>query len=194
MKKKLFATILGVALVLPFSAQAAGGGYAGAAFGQSTYDIDDTGLTATSRDETGNALKLYGGYAFNQNWGVEGGYANLGTMRNVYTESGINVGTTVKSYSVYVAGTGTLPLNDQFSLFGKLGLTTNHASISATATGSGGSATVSDSDSKASTMFGIGASYAFTKNLALTMEYENFGKSAEDVETQMWSLGVRFKF
>jgi OOP family OmpA-OmpF porin len=193
MKKKFFATILGAALVVPFSAQAAGG-YAGGAFGQSTYDIEDPLPTATSRDEKGNAWKLYGGYEFNQNWGVEGGYANLGKMRNVYNESGISVATAVKSYSLYVAGTGTLPLNDQFSLFGKLGLATNHVSVSATATAAGGSGSATATDSKSGLMFGVGAAYAFTKNVALTMEYEDFGKSSGDVKAQMWSLGVRFKF
>lgn len=189
MKKMLFATILGAALVVPFSAQAAGG-YVGGSFGQSTYDLDDAGLIATSRDEKDNAWKLYGGFEFNQNWGVEVGYANLGELRNVYNVSGTSVSLTGKAHSVYVAGTGTLPLNDQFSVFGKLGLAANHTS----ATGRAGNFALSDSGNKIGALIGVGAAYNVTKNVAVTLEYENFGKVADDAKAQMWSLGARYKF
>jgi OOP family OmpA-OmpF porin len=189
MKKMLFATILGAALVVPFAAQAAGG-YVGGGFGQSTYDVDDAGATTTSRDESGSGFKLYGGYEFDQNWGVEVGYANLGKLKNVYNVLGTNVTRSAKSYSVYVAGTGTLPLNEQFSLFGKLGLATNHISVD----GSAGGFTVSESGSKSGMMFGVGAAYNVTKNVAVTLEYENFGKVAEDTKAQMWTVGARYKF
>jgi OOP family OmpA-OmpF porin len=189
MKKMLFATILGAALVVPFAAQAAGG-YVGGGFGQSTYDVDDAGMTTTSRDENGSGFKLYGGYEFDQNWGVEVGYANLGKLKNVYNVMGTNVTVSAKSYSMYVAGTGTLPLNEQFSLFGKLGLATNHISVDGSASGF----TASDSGSKSGMMFGVGAAYNVTKNVAVTLEYENFGKVAEDAKAQMWTVGARYKF
>jgi OOP family OmpA-OmpF porin len=189
MKKILFAAVLGAVLVVPFSAQAAGG-YVGGSFGQSHYDLDDASLTATSRDDKDNAWKLYGGYEFNQNWGVEVGYANFGELRNVYNVTGTNVTLTAKAHSVYFAGTGTLPLNDQFSVFGKLGLAANHTS----ATGAAGRFSISDNGNKTSAMIGVGAAYNVTKNVAVTLEYENFGKVAEDAKAQMWSLGARYKF
>jgi OOP family OmpA-OmpF porin len=189
MKKMLFATVLGAALVVPFAAQAAGA-YVGGGFGQSAYDVDDAGMSTTSRDEKGSGFKLYGGYEFDKNWGVEVGYADLGKMKNVYNVMGTNVTVTAKSYSLYVAGTGTLPLNDQFSLLGKLGLATNHTSVE----GSAGGFSASDSGSKSGMMVGVGAAYNVTKNVAVTLEYEHFGKVAEDTKAQMWTLGARYKF
>ncbi|MEN3291967.1 MAG: OmpA-OmpF porin, family, partial [Burkholderiales bacterium] len=118
------------------------------------------------------------------------GYANLGKLKNVYNVMGTNVTVSAKSYSMYVAGTGTLPLNEQFSLFGKLGLATNHISVDGSASGF----TVSDSGSKSGMMFGVGAAYNVTKNVAVTLEYENFGKVAEDTKAQMWTVGARYKF
>jgi OOP family OmpA-OmpF porin len=189
MKKMVFATVLGAALVIPFAAQAAGG-YVGGGLGRSTYDVDDAGMTTTSRDEKGSGWKLYGGFELSPNWGVELGYANLGKMRNVYNVFGTNVAVTAKSYSMYVAGTGTVPLGDQFSLFGKLGLAANHTSV----TGTAGGFSASDSGNKSGIMFGAGAAFNVTKNVALTLEYDHFGKVAEDAKAQMWSLGARYKF
>lgn len=181
MKKNILIALLGAALAIPFSAQAAGG-YVGVNFGQSRHDFDDAGLRALSRDEKDNAWKIYGGFEFNKTWGVEVGYADFGNLRNTYTVGTLNA----KSRGVYTAGTVTLPLGEHFSLFGKLGVTANHSSAS----GPAGSV----SGNQGSLMGGVGAAFNITKNIAVAVEYENFGKVAEDAKVEMVSVGVRYKF
>jgi OOP family OmpA-OmpF porin len=104
--------------------------------------------------------------------------------------SGVPVTLDYRASSVYVAGTGTLPINDQFALFGKLGLSVGRVSGSVSAAGT----TFTGSGNKSSVMAGIGASYSFTKNLAVVAEYEDFGKVDTDIKVSMWSLGLRYKF
>ena len=55
--------------------------YAGASFGQSKMKDASSQLVGTSFDDTDNAWKVYGGYQFHRNVGVEFGYINLGTFK-----------------------------------------------------------------------------------------------------------------
>ncbi|WP_311196864.1 outer membrane beta-barrel protein [Rugamonas apoptosis] len=95
---------------------------------------------------------------------------------------------------MYVAATGTLPLNEQFSLFGKLGVAFNHTEFRVWEPGFSGSTT----ENQTSPMIGIGASFALDMKISFVAEYENFGKVAKDggdsVKADMLSVGVRFKF
>jgi OOP family OmpA-OmpF porin len=189
MKKTLLASLVLAAAAVPFAAQAQQG-YFGVNLGQANHSLNDAGLVATSRAEKKTAFKIYGGYNFDKNWGVEVGYADFGNPRNVYTVAGAPVTLDYRASAVYVAGTGTLPINDQFALFGKLGFSAGRVSGSV----SGAGTTFTGSGSKSSVMGGIGASYSFTKNLAVVAEYEDFGKVNTDIRASMWSIGLRYKF
>gem|GEM_PF-7111038 len=85
------------------------------------------GVTAYKDIDTG--FKLFGGYQFNQYFGVAGGYNYLGQ----YTASptaGASVGkAVVKTDSWNIFGVGTVPLPADFSLFGKLGVSSNYSKI-----------------------------------------------------------------
>jgi OmpA-OmpF porin, OOP family len=190
MKKTFAIAILAAGFAAPFAAHAQGA-YIGLNVGQATHKVDDTaGVTTVSRDQTQTAYKVYGGYNFNKYFGVEGGYADFGSSKNVYRVSGTNVTLNYKAQAVYAAAVGNLPLNDQFSLFGKLGVTNNHASANASA----GGVTARVSGNKSSALIGVGAAYNVTKNVAVALEYEDYGKTAEDAKANMWSLGVRYHF
>jgi OOP family OmpA-OmpF porin len=189
MKKTLLASLLVAAVAAPLSAQAQQG-YVGIGVGQSNNNIDTTGLTVASRDEKKTAFKIYGGAQFSPNWGVEAGYADLGNPRVTFTVAGVNVPVSGRVSSFYIAGTGTLPVNEQFSLNGKLGVAFNRASLTATV----GTATVNSSGNKTSLMAGIGAAYHINKNVAITADYDDFGKTASDARGSMWSVGLRYKF
>lgn len=150
----------------------------------------------TKSDLTGkirlNAYKLVGGYSFNTNFGVEAGYVNLGKLTE---DLGSGVTGTVKGRALYVAGTYTLPVNDQFSVFGKLGITRNSIKASAT----DGVDTVSEKWNKTSPLIGLGASFAITPKLSVVGEYEKFGKTASEagvghMKADLLSVGLRYKF
>jgi len=61
---------------------------------------------------TSSIYGIYGGYRIIQNVAVEAGYTDLGSMA-----SGA-----VKISSVELSGVGSIPINEQFSLYVKLGL------------------------------------------------------------------------
>ncbi len=189
--KKAFVA-LAVLLAIPVSAQAAGTyGYIGAGLGNSKFKVtDDGGFTALSRDESDSAFTLFGGAQVTPNLGVEVGYVDFGTLRNVYRITGVDVTAEDKAYTVYFAGTGRLPLGKLVSLFGKIGLSQAHSDITA----SSGGVSLGSSGYKESLMAGIGAEFDLGSQFSLAVEYDDFGKVADDVKVKTWLVSGRYKF
>jgi OOP family OmpA-OmpF porin len=196
-KKQFFVALIGTALVLPFAAQAqaqtqaaaeARGAYIGANLGRSELKVTVTNVGSEKKTDTG--FKLYGGYQFNNNFGLETGYADLGKISGSNGAASVSGETT----AFFIAATGTLPLNAQFALFAKAGLSLNSTKVRATLNGITGSST----ENETTPIFGAGASYSFTKNLAVVAEYEDFGKVAKDrgidLKANLFSVGLRYKF
>jgi len=190
MKKHLLAALVTSAFAFPIAAHAAGS-YIGVNAGSVEQKASVDGAS-DSENKTG--FKLYGGYGFTENFGVELGYAHLGKVSDSVVSGNNSASLTYKAQSVYLAGTATFPLASQFSLFGKAGVTANRGKLSASFNGS------SDSFSSTNTtfMFGVGAEFNFAKNLSVVAEYENFGKVIDENEgntkAQMVSVGLRYKF
>lgn len=143
--------------------------------------ISGSSVTLSGDKDTSTGFKLFAGYNFTPNWGVEAGYNDLG---NSYSFKGTVNGTPftsndIKAHNYYVAVTGTLPLNNQFSLLGKLGWVRNTADLS-NVCASGSCVSISSSSSRNQLLYGVGMSYAFTPNWAAQLEYENYGKMTED--------------
>ncbi|HEX5343177.1 MAG TPA: outer membrane beta-barrel protein [Duganella sp.] len=185
MKKSIFVALI-AALAAPLAAQAEGA-YIGANVGRAEQKADLEGYHF--KDST-TAYKLYGGYTYNQNFGFEIGFADLREAE----KSGNGARIASEPKSVYIAATGTLPLNEQFSLFGKAGVASTHVKVSASAAGFSDS----DSENRASPYISVGASFALNKNVSFVAEYENFGKIAKDggsnIKADFVSVGVRYAF
>ena len=183
--------------------------YAGGSVGRSSTDFNSTDYTlsnagvAEGQDSKKTAYKLFAGYEFTRNWALEGGYTSLGKPQ--YNYSGLaNGNATVKESSWSLAGKGTLPLSDEFDLFGKLGWTYNRAELSGTTDNPGllpasisfpNSATKRRND----VLLGIGGEYRISKQLGVRLEYENFGKfgdsnSTGQTKADLWSVGLAYKF
>jgi OOP family OmpA-OmpF porin len=177
MKKQILIALIGTALAAPFAAQAQSqiqGAYVGVNVGRAEQSYSGP------FDDKDNAFKLYGGMMYDKNFGAELGYVDLGEA---------NTGTiTTKPRAFYAAATGTYPLNEQFSLSGKVGVSFNRVKVS----GAG-----LDDESRASLLLGVGAAYNFAPNLAAVLEYEHFGKvykESFDIKADMVSVGLRYKF
>lgn len=190
MKKQVIATIFGAALALPLMAQAEGA-YIGANVGRTEQKVN---VDAGSLTDNATGFKLYGGYDFTKNFGAEAGYVHFGKGEVSATDSVNTVSISGKPKALYLAVTGTLPLNDQFSLFAKAGVARNSTKVTGTING------VSESEKlkRTSAMFGLGAAYNVTKNVALVAEYENFGKVIKEdgvsLKANIISIGARYKF
>jgi len=198
MKKILFAMIASAtALAGVSSAQAAdnvaGTAYLGAGVVGSRYDITGADGSSTSGDKgTG---KLFAGYNFDKNWAIEGGYTDFGSKSYNYTSSLTGLPGTVgtDAHSFYLAGKATAPINDQFSVFGKLGASRNHNSVDVTGDAVGLAA---GSGNKTALYASVGGEYAINRNVSLSLEYENYGKNDIDQgrKTGAITAGVRYNF
>lgn len=165
----------------PAAAQGTGF-YAGGSIGQTSVDVCDdlNGLGLTSCDDKDTGFKLFGGYNFNQNFGVEIGFVDLGEI----TATGPGGTARLESDGFQAVAVGIIPINPQFGVFGKLGL----FMWDVTASGPGGSL----SDDGTDIMFGAGVAWRFTPQLSLRGEWERFDFDGDDVD--MLSVGLQFNF
>jgi len=158
------------ALAISSSMAYAQQGYIGLGAGESSTEVSGGG------DKRDTAYKLFAGYDFQKNWGVEGGYADLGKPRYPQGEG--------KESAWFLAGRGILPVSNQFNVFGKLGATRNKLDLNG-------------DKSRTDLLAGVGAEYNFNKQVGLRLEYEDFGKFGDDStgkpRANMWSLGLTFK-
>ena len=182
MKKIVSAAAIAALLVAtPVFAQ----GYVGAGFGTSSASGFDFG-TITGGNASKGMVKIYGGYNYTPNWGVEAQYSDFG-KREIFAGAA-NVGS-YKASQISLVGTGTLPLTSGFSILGKLGASANRAN---------GSNAVVGSDNATSLMLGVGAAYSFTPTLSMRAEFEDFGKIAKaggrEVRASAYSLSLKYGF
>ncbi|MBA3595508.1 MAG: outer membrane beta-barrel protein [Polaromonas sp.] len=97
---------------------------------------------------------------------------------------------TYKASQYSVAGTGTVPLAGNFSLLGKLGVSSNRGKVSVVGQ--------TDSSNKTSVMAGVGVAYNFTPALAVRVEYEDFGKFGDgfggSVRANATTVSLKYAF
>jgi len=179
--KKLLLPLL--VACLSFSVPAWSQAYVGGSVGKSDHNqnrgdwSNGAGFTS-SYDDSDTAYKVFGGYKFNPNFAVEGGYTDMGDYSARITGGGDVGNAKVKTNSLNVFAVGILPM-DQFSLFAKAGVSRNKSKMDFNSTGVAFNATDSGSKNKTSFAWGIGASYAINKQLSVRVEYEDFGKAGE---------------
>ena len=95
----------------------------------------------------------------------------------------------------YAAGKASYALDQNFSLFGKVGLARSRADLTATGIAAGNS-----SATKTGLYLGGGFAYQLNKNVGLILELERFGKNtignstADVVSATTASASVKFNF
>ena len=212
--------LLGMAALAVFGAsgaQAQGqaqdttGWYAGGSIGRTQATIDDARITSGLRGEglgtTGiddrdrdTGYKLFGGYQFNRNIGVEFGYVDLGKFG--YTARTAPAGSLrgdmgVKGWDLDLVG--TLPLVGRLSALGRVGVTSMRAEDQFSATGAARVpyANASPSQRSNGVKYGVGLMYDFTERLAMRLEGERYRlKDAvgNRGNVDMLSLGLIYRF
>ena len=197
------------AIVSPFAVADDAGWYGGANIGQSRATIDDEritsglragGLTTTSisdRDRS-TGFKLYGGYQFNRNFALEGGYFDLGKFG--FTATTVPAGTldgNIKLRGLNLDMVGTLPLTEKFSAFGRAGLNYAQARNSFSGTGAVGVTNPNPSKRDTNYKFGLGLQYAFTDALAMRAELERYRINdavGNKGDIDLFSVGLVYRF
>ena len=154
---------------------------------------------SSSLDKHDTAYKLQLGYQFTPNWAVEGGYVDLGKFDYRANFTGGSANGQAKATGWNIAGVGTYPINEQFSVFGKLGMIDAKVKENVFASGPVGTASGSESATKWKANFGAGVTYNVSKNLGVRAELERFDKLGDNGKTgesnvNLLSLGVAYKF
>lgn len=164
---------------------------AGVVANSNKYDLsnDTSGGDAKS---TAYGGKIFGGVQIDKTWGVEAGYVDFGKKTYNYTTGAGTGSIEGKAKSFYLAGKATVPIDQQFSLTGKLGVShnTNDVNASGLAAGYGGDG------SRNALYASVGAEYAFTDKVSGVLEYEHFGRNEVDQGRRKgaFNLGVKASF
>jgi outer membrane protein W len=137
--------------------------YLGAAGGGAAWNIDCAGTTTCNK--TPLAMRVYGGYNFQPNMGVELTLASLGKTKLSAPGTAVDLaGTSFDVSAVYRFGAPTSP----FGAFVKGGIGFTRTKSAATVAGVTGSAT----QSGAGLLLGVGATYALNETFALRAELD----------------------
>lgn len=189
MKRVIFATLISIAAA--FSATAMAQGYIGVAAGQSDFKVDCSGTSSCDTNDTGG--KVYGGFMYTPNFGVEISYFDLGKAKAAGTDPDLGIYSgSVKTDGFGLFAVALAPI-DNFSVFAKLGIASTKTKIDVSSSLLG-----SDSESKRQTDFawGLGAGYEFTKNFGARLEFERFRIKLADEkkDADFVSLGVTYRF
>ena len=144
-------TALALLLAAGGVAAHAQGFYAGGSLGVPSWNSTVDGVDSSGR---GVAGKLYGGYSLTPNFALEAGAMRLGESRDASGK--------VKANGGYFDVVGTLPLDKQWALLGRIG--------AANARFTGPSSHSSDTGLK----LGAGVQYQIRPAVALRAEYEQY--------------------
>jgi OmpA-OmpF porin, OOP family len=185
------------------------GFYLGANLGQSRAKIDDARISAAILGSGFSAIdivddrrdagyKLFGGYQFNRNIAVEGGYFDLGKFG--YAATTLPPGTLngeIKLRGVNLDLVGTLPLSEKWSAIGRVGA--NYAQARDHFSGTGAVVVGNPYPSKRQTnyKFGLGLQYVFSEALAVRAEAERYRVNdalGNQGDVNMFSLGLIYRF
>ena len=125
------------------------------------------------------------GFHFSPNLSAEVGYSKFGDS----TITGSRGSITVSASAFQIAAIGSLPLNSQFDLTGKLGYSHNSAIGGGLATGI--------STSNNSVLFGVGAQIHLNSEVDFRAQFDDYGEfesAINPMKATAISLGVVFNF
>ena len=161
------------------------GFYIGGSGGQGRPTWDTAGAfpgVAVAVDSSNSAWKVFGGYQFNKNLGVEASYVSLGTFN-------VSNGASIDLYGAGIAVVGTLPLGKDFSLLGRGGVNRMRERINPFGV----------ADNTTSPTFGAGVKYDINANWNARVEAERILRMGSNNNTissdaNVYTLGIGYKF
>lgn len=178
MKKIAIVALLSAFVATPALADNTGKMYIAGDFGSATY-------SNMSPFPNPGVVRFAVGSHFSPNLAVEVGYSVFEDSTITFTGGSA----TVSASAFQSAVIGSLPLNTQFDLIGKLGFSTNSAELTSTLG--------SDSTSETGLMFGVGAQFHLNSQVSLRAQYDDYGdfeSASAPMKATAISLGVVFNF
>jgi opacity protein-like surface antigen len=187
MKKLIFAVLAGVTAMTAAQAQVSSP-YIGLGVASSDHDFK-IGAAGTSNPDGYKASgKIFGGFDVNPMFGIEAGYTDIRRADHTYTIGAIPGSATTEGSRSYLAAKATWPVNDAFSVYGKLGAGYSKVKFRSTTLGN-------EDDSDTEVYAGLGGQYKINEKVALTLEYERYGKSKDfGAKADAITVGARYNF
>ncbi len=160
--------------------------YIGFGVGTASYKADLTSLGGGQLDDDGTGTKLYGGYSFNKYFAAEASVynfaeASVGALEN---NSGGYDSAAVSMKGIGAYAVAMYPVTKKTNLIAKLGVLNWDADLRVNAT--------EITNDGTDVAYALAASYAFTKELLVAVEWETFDSDNPDLS--MISLGFKFIF
>jgi opacity protein-like surface antigen len=163
--------------------------YVGVGVASADQEFKRAGATNIDTDGYKAGGKIFGGYDFNQTFGVEAGHVDFRKADVNYTLGGVNTRGETDGHSTYLAAKATMPVNEQFSVYGKLGAARNKSELVSV------NAAQNMSHSKTEAYGALGAQYKLNQNVSLIAEYERFGKRKDfGPNADVWTVGAQYAF
>jgi opacity protein-like surface antigen len=188
MKKLIFALLAGATAM---SAAHAEGPYIGLGVASADHNFNLGGASATSSDGYKASAKIFGGVELTPMFGIEAGYTDIRSSDHTFSVgTPVVTGTATTSGSrSYLAGKATMPVNQAFSVYGKLGAGYSKVNVDSATPG------VSRSDSKTELYGALGGQYNLNEKVALSLEYERYGKKKDfGVKADAITVAARYNF
>ena len=172
--KLITRTLASTAALLAFAAHAEGL-YIGGSLGSTKYKGADIGAVSSDKSSTGG--KIYGGYGFTPNIGVEVGYADVGKFSSAAGS--------VKGHGLFVDAVGTVPFTQSLSGIARVGAFNGKLRDS-----------VNGNSSGTNLKGGLGLQYDFNKQTGVRAEWERYKFKGvnENPSADMYSVGLNHKF
>lgn len=181
------------------------GVYVGFGIGTARASFEGSGVaggvpgTAVSNESSAFAGKVYGGYQFNRNIGVEISIADLGKTDLTVTSAGATTPGKATINGIGIAAVGSIPSEMGLALFGKLGGFYSALNASATLNIFNGGTTAGSREHRFVPNIGVGVTYDMTTKIGVRAEFERFlkvGSNTTTIETDvnMFTVGFAYKF
>ena len=188
--KYLICLGMSLAFAQAAAAQERGGAYMGFSVGSFSYSEDEDIL-----DDSASAYGIMGGYRFNDNFALEGGWQKTGDLEETLSEVIPPFGTVTLNLAadfevLTVKALGFIPF-EKVSLLGGVGYFDADATISATATVLGGAGQASDEGSEDGAMLVAGIELNLER-IDIRAELDWF--DVDEAEASSINVGVLFNF
>lgn len=167
--------------------------FVGLGLGQSKLDGACDGVP--NCDNKDIAWKVFGGYQFTNYFSLEGGYIDLGKAKVSGSGTNAILGTysgtvSVDAWGTFLNAVFTLPIHENFGVFGKVGAAYTEATGKVSGTSSVfGSGSFSESDDGIDWTYGLGINLNF-KQFTIRAEWERYNGVGGDFDGDVDVIGA----
>ena len=180
--------------------------YGGVSAGEARAKVDEPGVANSllgangpasgfSSDEKDTTYKLFGGYQFNRNIALEGGYFDLGKSSFSSSTAAGAFNNSTRRHGLNLDLVGTLPITERFSVLGRVGAAYGRTQSNFSGAGAAAAGVTTNKDNDTDVKVGLGVQYELNRSMWLRAEIERYriktastGRTNVDTVTD-WAVG-----